>query len=175
MPIDAGTTKSCLIQFCAETIFIASAFHSAVNYSQVDFGANIFCMPGMILRPPLNKKGLSSVDEDYIMGMLPPKKWAIIQLGVLLFLSQPSSDRLGIFLEDWWGADAGAQEAVARFRGDLRVAGKIIEARNDPLSYSKGTCRVGAADTMPPRNAIRLPFASSRTKLNKYMIKRILI
>ena len=136
IPVSCASTKAGLVDFCANAIFTASAFHAAVNFSQIDFGANVFQMPGMLLRPPLRKRGVA--DDVLIRDMLPPRKWALTQLGMLMFLSQPSRDQLGVFPEDLWGTDARCMRIVDKFQDELRKCGNEIDKRNDALEYEGG-------------------------------------
>ena len=97
-------------------IFTATTLHAAVNFTQGSSGAVIPNMPGALFKPPPKTK--HEVDKEFILDMLPPQPVAIVQLAVVLFLSQPSDDLLGSLDEELFTSEA-FKSAVHAWQADL--------------------------------------------------------
>jgi len=86
-----------LIHFLSNVIFIASAFHAAVNFNQVAIAGNTANIPGSLYRPPPEEKG--TLGEEDLVQYLQPNGIAQRQIGLMGILSTQSGDRLGYFRE----------------------------------------------------------------------------
>eukprot|EP00039_Didymoeca_costata_P015134 m.252921 g.252921 ORF g.252921 m.252921 type:complete len:388 (+) comp16159_c0_seq4:2646-3809(+) len=111
-----------LVYICTNIIFTASAYHAAVNFSQVDYGAVVLNMPGSLWRDVPTKKG--EVDEQFLLDMMPTKFRSIIQIVIVMFLSQPPDRFLGNTLEKYFTEDS-ALGVQKKFVDDL----KAVEAK----------------------------------------------
>jgi hypothetical protein len=120
-------------KFLVITIFTESALHAALNYSQIDYGAMIINCPGMIRKKAPKEKGIIK-DTQFIMDMMPNKKWACIQVGILTFLSQRTKDKLGYYIHNMFG-NHKSYKIIKKFQNSLNKIEDLINNRNKKRQY----------------------------------------
>ena len=129
VPARSCETKEGLSELCANLIFQAAGIHSAVNFSQIDVPTNVAFSPGSVRIPPPPTKG--TMTEARLIEMMPLRKWALIQIIMLMLLSQPSDYKLGADgVATEWCRNKRAWGAVMYFQRALRGVGKEIDERN---------------------------------------------
>jgi len=126
-----------LVEMCTNLIFTASAYHAAVNYSQVDYATSILNIPGSLYQPVPTERG--KVDKAFLISMMPSKFRSLVQLTLVSFLSQPSDDKLGTVYDQFF-VDAEALQHQKAWQEDLKEVEAVIAERNSnkerrPLPY----------------------------------------
>jgi hypothetical protein len=85
-----GVDRDGLGDWLIDTIFTASCFHAAVNFSQGKYMTHPLCMPGALHARP--RPGMT---EKEVVDMLPPPNQALLQIGFAQQLALKSNDVLG--------------------------------------------------------------------------------
>lgn len=126
-----------LVESCSIIIWLASAFHAAVNFGQYPYGGLILNRPTMTRRliPEKGTKEYEEMEKDdqrAYLRTITPKTEALIDLTVIEILSRHASDEvyLGKRENDEWTADEKARVAFKRFAKKMEDIEKKIESRN---------------------------------------------
>lgn len=129
-----------LIQSCSTIIWIASAFHAAVNFGQYPYGGFILNRP-TLSRRLIPEKGTPEYDEmeknpeKAYLRTITPKYETLVDLSVIEILSKHASDEVYLGQRDNpnWTSNRRAIEAFKRFGEKLSEIEKNISERNhDP-------------------------------------------
>jgi len=112
-----GVDRDGVADWLVDTIFTASGFHAAVNFSQGKYMTNVLNMPGALHARP--RPGMT---EREVIGMLPPVNQALLQIAFAQQLSIKSEDILGTG-QEWL---PGSRLAIYAQRAD-----SIIRMRNE--------------------------------------------
>jgi len=126
-----------LIQSCSTIIWIASAFHAAVNFGQYPYGGFILNRP-TLSRRLIPEKGTPEYDEmeknpeKAYLRTITPKYETIVDLSVIEILSKHASDEVYLGQRDNpnWTSNRRAIEAFKRFGEKLSEIEKSISERN---------------------------------------------
>lgn len=122
------TNMDDLIKFISTVIFLSSAQHAAVNFTQYDEYAFTPFYPGSLRgEPPRNKEEITEKD---ILNQLPEKSMILDIMVVTNLLSEQATRRLGDF-EIQYQYEPSKLEAVARFQKALRRVSDTIKERNE--------------------------------------------
>lgn len=138
-----------LKESCTIIIWLASAFHAALNFGQYAYGGYVPNRPTFIRRSMPNAEEYEEVMKDpdgFFLMTITGKPHAISVMAVIELLSRHSSDEvyLGQRDDDDWTSDQRAIDALRRFRDELmRIEGRI-EARNrdDRLTNRRGQVEI---------------------------------
>lgn len=132
-------TKSLLADVITHIIFTCTAQHSAVNFAQYDFMANVANMP-FALYQAAPKKPEEITELKQIMKFLPPNKQATQQVIIMYLLTAWRYNRLGHY-EDSDFSDTRVEALIKNFRSSLMEAELKIDDRNKrrvvPYPYLK--------------------------------------
>jgi linoleate 9S-lipoxygenase len=129
-----------LVESCSIIIWLASAFHAAVNFGQYPFGGLILNRPTMTRRL-IPEPGTKEYDEMVVndqrayLRTITPKAEAMIDLTVIEILSRHASDEvyLGTRENKEWTSDERAITAFKRFGNKMAEIEETIERKNkDP-------------------------------------------
>jgi linoleate 9S-lipoxygenase len=129
-----------LVESCSIIIWLASAFHAAVNFGQYPFGGLILNRPTMTRRL-IPEPGTKEYDEMVVndqrayLRTITPKAEAMIDLTVIEILSRHASDEvyLGTRENKDWTSDERAITAFKRFGNKMAEIEETIERKNkDP-------------------------------------------
>ncbi|CAJ1950883.1 unnamed protein product [Sphenostylis stenocarpa] len=133
-------TREELIQSCSTIIWIASAFHAAVNFGQYPYGGFILNRP-TISRRLIPEKGTPEYEEmannaqKAYLRTITPKYQALVDLSVIEILSRHASDEVYLGQRDNpnWSSNPRAIEAFKKFGNSLaEIETRISERNNDP-------------------------------------------
>ncbi|KAE8669624.1 Linoleate 9S-lipoxygenase 5 [Hibiscus syriacus] len=127
-----------LVQSCTTLIWIASALHAAVNFSQYPYAGFIPNRPTVSRRfmPEAGSKEYAELKENPDLALLKtitPQDQTMIGVSLIEILSRHSADEiyLGQRDSDEWTWDEKALAAFERFRNKLLEVEANIEARNN--------------------------------------------
>jgi linoleate 9S-lipoxygenase len=129
-----------LVESCSIIIWLASAFHAAVNFGQYPYGGLILNRPTMTRRL-IPEPGTKEYDEMVVndqrayLRTITPKAEAMIDLTVIEILSRHASDEvyLGTRENKEWTSDERAITAFKRFGNKMAEIEETIERKNkDP-------------------------------------------
>ncbi|HRI60679.1 MAG TPA: lipoxygenase family protein [Saprospiraceae bacterium] len=121
-------TREEVAELLALIIFNCGPQHSAVNFSQYDYMANIPNMP-MAAYCPVPAPGVLLTREAVAQEMLPDLKQTNIQVGFAHILTAFHQDRLGRYADGTF-SDVQALKAVERFQQRLKEIETQIDERN---------------------------------------------
>jgi len=133
-------TREELIRSCSTIIWIASAFHAAVNFGQYPYGGFILNRP-TLSRRLIPEKGTPEYEEmaknpqKAYLRTITPKYQALVDLTVIEILSRHASDEVYLGQRDNpnWTSDSRAIEAFKKFGKRLvEIETKISERNHDP-------------------------------------------
>ncbi|BAT98352.1 hypothetical protein LR48_Vigan346s002500 [Vigna angularis] len=133
-------TREELIRSCSTIIWIASAFHAAVNFGQYPYGGFILNRP-TLSRRLIPEKGTPEYEEmaknpqKAYLRTITPKYQALVDLSVIEILSRHASDEVYLGQRDNpnWTSDSRAIEAFKKFGKRLEeIETKISERNHDP-------------------------------------------
>ena len=124
--------KNQLKELITNIIFISTGQHSVINFAQLEYGGVIAVNPGMLRKKMPLEKNL--IDEKFIVDALPSKKWSLIQIGLIIFLSQNDEIKLGDIEYDLF-SDSGVKKIINNFQKDLKQTSIKIKERNKKRSY----------------------------------------
>ncbi len=122
-------TLNQLVAIITQVIFVAGPQHAAVNYTQYDYMTYAPNMPLAGYRPPTDIK--NSVDEAFIMKLLPPQQQASLQLSVLYSLTSFQFNRLGYPDSCAFTDPRVNNEVIPKFQRRLQEIEIEINRRNE--------------------------------------------
>lgn len=118
-----------LVAIITQVIFTAGPQHAAVNYTQYDYMAYAPNMPLAGYSSPPDVK--ESVNESFIMKLLPPQQQASLQLSVLHTLTAFQYNRLGFPEANAFTDPRVKGEVIPKFQRRLQEIDIEINRRND--------------------------------------------
>ncbi|XP_053188070.1 polyunsaturated fatty acid lipoxygenase ALOX15B [Scomber japonicus] len=125
-------TKAEVSKFVTMLIYSCSALHSAVNFSQLDFGLWMPNCPASMMRPPPQVKG--TVTEEDILSFLPDVNATCRVLTTLSLLSQPTVNYVPLcHYQEAVFQDGAHRRLVEKVQADLRAIADDIKERNSQL------------------------------------------
>uniref|UniRef100_A0A0E0D125 Lipoxygenase n=1 Tax=Oryza meridionalis TaxID=40149 RepID=A0A0E0D125_9ORYZ len=145
------TTVAALAKSCSTIIWITSALHAAVNFSQYPYGGFSPNRP-MVSRRPVPERGTAEYAEleqrpdKVLIRTIAGQLRTLLGISLVEVLSRHSGDEVYLGQRDTpeWTSDASAKEAFRRF-GDrlVGVEARIAEMNRDPrLRNSVGPARL---------------------------------
>ncbi|MGE0327458.1 MAG: lipoxygenase family protein [Polyangiaceae bacterium] len=117
-----------LVEFVTRIVFVASAQHSAVNFSQFPFMGMVVNMPGASYSPPPTKD--TPNDEATYTAMMPPMKHACEGVNMVYLLSSLRISTLGHYPLTQF-VDPRVLASLARFRSALSEVESATEERDE--------------------------------------------
>ncbi|ELS01564.1 Lipoxygenase [Xenococcus sp. PCC 7305] len=121
------TTIKDLVEIIANIIFLVSAKHNCINYSQFEYHTFMPNNPFAIYEPPITDLNKPIFKENLIKLLSPNKLTTLIQT-YLFYLTGFKINRLGDYpLEKF---DDQAKEVIQKFQLKLKIISKEIERRN---------------------------------------------
>ena len=130
-------------------IWLASAFHAALNFGQYAYGGFVPNHPTFIRRPMPNPEEYQELEKDpdaFFLKTITSKTQALSVMAVIEILSRHSSDEIYLGQRDdaEWTSDGEALQAFKRFHDELVRIKKDIELRNrdERLKNRRGQVKV---------------------------------
>lgn len=116
-----------LVETIANIIFLVSAKHNCINYSQFEYHTFMPNNPFAIYKPPVTDLNKPIFKEDLIKLLSPNKLTTFIQT-YLFYLTGFKINRLGDYPLGKF--DEQAKKVIQKFQRKLKVVSKEVETRN---------------------------------------------
>ncbi|XP_019161163.1 PREDICTED: probable linoleate 9S-lipoxygenase 5 [Ipomoea nil] len=132
-------TRLQLIQTCTIIIWVASAFHAAVNFGQYPYTGYLPNRP-TVSRRFMPEQGTSEHAELHsnpdlaFLKTITPQLQTLLGVSLIEILSRHSSDEIYLGQRDtpYWTSDAEPREAFQRFHDKLvQIEGRILERNGE--------------------------------------------
>jgi arachidonate 15-lipoxygenase len=125
----AINTRKRLVQTVTQIVFTGSAEHASVNNGQWDMFGYIPNVPGALYAPPPTTK--DELSQQHFVEILPHRRAAAEQLGMVHLLSMPTEDPLGHYaLTRFFGGDPVISRRTLAFMDELDELSDAIQLRN---------------------------------------------